>query len=164
MVMQTRILLHLSKYNISSKEQYGLRTGLRTNDAMYEVTIVILNSVNNKLAVEGIFCDLEKVFDCVDHEILQTELKRYGIKGKNLALYQSYLDNGYSRTVIHNDSDNKASDWTKISYGTPQGRVLEPLLFLIYTNDLPKLIYKTSHPSLLRMILIILLLNNISAT
>jgi hypothetical protein len=46
-VMQTRILLHLSKYNILSKEQYGFRTGLRTDDAIYKVTTEILNSVNN---------------------------------------------------------------------------------------------------------------------
>jgi hypothetical protein len=68
--MQARILLYLSKNNILSKEQYCFRTGLRTDDAVYKVTTEILDSINNKLAVGGIFCDLEKAFDCVDHEIL----------------------------------------------------------------------------------------------
>jgi hypothetical protein len=65
-VMQKRILIHLSKYNILSNEQYGFTTGLRTDDAIYKLTTETLNSMNSKLAVAGIFCDLEEAFDCVN--------------------------------------------------------------------------------------------------
>jgi hypothetical protein len=85
--------------------------------------------MNNKLTVGGIFCDLEKAFDCVDHGILLSKLKFYGINGRNFELYQSYLDNRYVRTLIHNGSDNKVSAWTKVKYGGPQGSVLGPLVF-----------------------------------
>jgi hypothetical protein len=67
--MLTRISTHFSKYNILSSEQYGFRDGLRTDNGIYKLTTEILNLMNSKLAVGGIFCDLEKAFDHVDHGI-----------------------------------------------------------------------------------------------
>jgi len=55
--MQTRILKHLTKYNIFSTEQYGFRIRLKTDNAVYKLTTEILNAMNNKLQVGGIFCD-----------------------------------------------------------------------------------------------------------
>jgi hypothetical protein len=62
-IMLTRISTHFSKYNILGIEKYGFRAGLRTDDAIYKLTTEILNSINSKLAVGGIFCDLEKALD-----------------------------------------------------------------------------------------------------
>jgi len=104
--------------------------------------------MNNKLLVGGIFCDLEKAFDCINHDILLSKLKFYGISDKDLTLYQSYLDNKYCRIAIYNDSENsnKVSNWAKVRHGVPQGSVLGSLLFLLYIIYLPKIINKTSAP------------------
>jgi len=146
--MQRRILKHLIKYNILSTEQYGFRVGLRTDNATYKLKTEILNAMNNKLLVGRIFCDLEKAFGCVNHDILLSKLKFYGIGEKDFQLYQSYLENRYCRTAIYNDSENsnKVSNWARVRHGVPQGSILGPLLFLLYRNGLPKIINKTSAP------------------
>jgi hypothetical protein len=66
--------------------------------------------MNNKHSVGGIFCDLEKAFDHVDHEVLLSKLKFHGITGCNYALFESYLSNRYIRTVIYNDTNSIASN------------------------------------------------------
>jgi hypothetical protein len=109
MVIQRRILKHLTNYNILSTEQYGFRLGLRTDNATCKLTTEILNAMNTKLLVGGIFCDLEKAFDCVNYDILLSKLKFYRINDKNLQLYHSYLGNRYCRRAIYNDSENSNS-------------------------------------------------------
>jgi hypothetical protein len=85
-----------------SAEQYGFRTKLTTENATYKLTNEVVNAMNNRLIVGGIFCDLKKVFDFVNHDILLSKLEIYGITGKEKELYQSYLKGRYQRVSIYN--------------------------------------------------------------
>jgi hypothetical protein len=101
--------------------------------------------MNNKLMVGGIFCDIQKAFDCVSHKILLDKLIFYGIEGKFKTLIESYLMDRYQRVVIGNRSDcRSSSEWELIKCGVPQGSILGPLFFLLFINDLPASINKNN--------------------
>jgi hypothetical protein len=102
--------------------------------------------MNNNLIVGGIFCDLQKAFDCVDHIILLDKLEFYGIEGKFKTLIRSYLTGRHQRVVLGNISDsNNSSKWETIKCGVPQGSILGPLFFLFYINDLLEIINKDNN-------------------
>jgi hypothetical protein len=90
-IMQTRLMNHLTKYNILSSEQYGFRENLTTDSATYQLTYEILTAMNNKSKVGGIFCDTEKASDFVNCNILLLKMELYGIIGKEITLYTQYL-------------------------------------------------------------------------
>jgi hypothetical protein len=67
---------------------------------MFKLLNDILLALNNKAYVGGIFCDLEKAFDCINHDLLMKKLKFYGIVGNAYNLIQSSLSDRYQRVLI----------------------------------------------------------------
>jgi len=92
---------------------------------------------NNKYSI-GIFIDLSKAFDTINHKILLGKLEHYGIRGLTLQWFMNYLSDRQQYVHYNNVSYNLKP----ISCGVPQGSILGPLLFLFYVNDIvnsPKL-------------------------
>ena len=96
----------------------------------------------------GIFCDLTKAFDCVDHTILLNKLHHYGIRGTCQRWFKSYLENRKQQvsTSSHNLETGISSRWETITSGVRQGSIRGPLLCIIYMNDLPYGLHQGAKP------------------
>jgi hypothetical protein len=94
----------------------------------------MLIALNNKLTVDGIFGDLEKAFNCVNHDTLLSKCEFCGFRGRTNTLLRTYLSDRHQRVLIDTTFSNNTtfSEWGKLKYSVRQGSVLRPLFVLLY--------------------------------
>ena len=131
-VMYSRIYEFLSQNNLIYNRQFGFRANHSTNHSIISLTEEIKSALDSGQLVAGVFLDLKKAFDTINHNILIHKLQYYGFRGITSQLLLSYLSNRKQFVYI----DGCKSSLEDISCGIPQGSTLGPLLFLMYINDL----------------------------
>ena len=123
-----RLNVFLEKKQIYCNFQLGFRSNFSTNNALLSIVEIIQSHLDKNGFCAGVFVDLKKVFDTIDHHILLQKLEHYGIRGVANEWFLSYLKNRAQFVSIGNVS----STIKELLTGVPQWLVLGPLLFLLY--------------------------------
>ena len=131
-IMYNRFVSYLNEYKILFSYPFGFRKIHSTYMALMTLMDKLTKCLDNDEYIIGVFLDISKAFDTVDHVILLQKLSVYGVRGNALSLFESYLKNR-RQFVTYN---GVLSDTKILQCGVPQGSILGPLLFLIYINDL----------------------------
>ena len=129
----------LSDEDILHNYQSGFRGNHSTNLCLPFLTDKILKGFDEGLLTGMISIDLQKAFDTIDHEILLQKLKAINFSESTIKWFKSYLP----EIIFLVNIENKLSDFGQVSCGVPQGSILEPLLFLIYVNDMAQAVTST---------------------
>jgi hypothetical protein len=135
-ILEKRLRNFLCQNNVFYEYQFGFRTGHSTTQALLEITNSIRAFLDEGENVLGLYLDLKKAFDTVNHAILKQKMYNYGLRGKCYDLLSSYLSDRTQLMFVN----GVYSTSMQVNTGVPQGSVLGPLLFLIYVNDIKNVV------------------------
>ena len=130
--MYNRLQVYLDKRGVFCKSQNGFRDKYSTQHTILDIISQIQTNMDHKLFSCGIFIDLRKAFDTVNHSKLLDKLKHYGVRGIVNKWFSSYLTNRTQTTQVGLEISDKAVTLS----GVPQGSGLGQLHFLLYVNDM----------------------------
>ena len=131
-LLHKRFMKFIEKHKIIILNQYGFLKKHSTVFALIDVVDHIRKALDKGEYALGIYLDLRKAFDTVNHKILLDKLEHYGFRGHTNKFIKSYLTDRKQFTVVNGIE----SSIKPIETGVPQGSVLGPLFFLIYINDI----------------------------
>ena len=137
-IMYKWVYNYLNSNNLIYSSQHGFRNKHSCESAVGELIGNVCKGHERGKHTLAVFLDLSKVFDMLSHNILFRKFEKYGIRGKALEWFKSYLSERTIRVkckVTATDIEELSNSY-EVVYGTPQGSCLGPLIFLIFTNDL----------------------------
>ena len=127
---------HLESESLLAEEQHGFRKKHSTVHSIAQLTNYISKRIDRRVPTLATFIDFRKAFDCVQHSVLMGKLADLDVDKTVLEWVGNYLKNRKQRVY----ANSTYSSCQSIKQGVPQGSVLGPLFYIIYANDLTKII------------------------
>ena len=132
-VVLHKLLSRLPENNLSNPFQSAYRAGHSTETVLLRIVNDTLSALDNDNISVFLLLDLSAAFDTIDHQIFLSRLNSvFGIQSTALQWFHSYLSDRYQSTSVSNSSSSPS----QLMYGVPQGSVLGPILFVLYTTPL----------------------------
>ena len=130
--MLDQLILFLEEVGVVPRYQSAYRNLHSTETAFCKIHDDLVSNTCHGKAFILVLLDLSAAFDTVDHQLLLSDFSDFGVEGTALSLLESYLENREQYVAI----GESRSEPTPLQYGVPQGSVLGPVLFTVYTGTL----------------------------
>ena len=137
-VIFIQIVDYMESNGLFHPSHHGYRVGHNTCTALLELYDGWVEALERGELAGVMFVDLSAAFDCVDHNLLIEKMKILGFDCKSVMWCSDYLKDRYQSVYI----DGAQSKYSKVDVGVPQGSILGPLFYILYTNDLPEVLHK----------------------
>ena len=131
-----QLSLFLEENSILDDSQHGFRKEHSTVHSVAQLTNYVSKKMDTRLPTLAAYVDFRKAFDCVQHPILLDKLTQLGIGSTVTEWVRSYLSNRTQRVY----ANGVYSSYQEITQGVPQGSVLGPLFYIMYANDISKVV------------------------